>query len=88
MQINHAIEVASILRHNIVQGARSAEDENARWGVYPPSFTRKIMDWHRGANIWSVTELRIHDEIERGDNDSIKIAGKNVKVDKPCSSAS
>ncbi|KAJ0422652.1 mitochondrial zinc maintenance protein 1, mitochondrial [Aspergillus carlsbadensis] len=64
MQINHAIEVASILRHNIVQGARSAEDENAKW------------------------ELRIHDEIERGDNDSIKVAGKSVKVDKPCSSAS
>ncbi|KAL5045953.1 mitochondrial zinc maintenance protein 1, mitochondrial [Aspergillus fruticulosus] len=62
MQINHALEVASILRHNIVQGARDAEDENAKW------------------------ELRIHDEIERGDNDSIKVAGKKVKVDKPCSS--
>jgi hypothetical protein len=33
-------------------------------------------------------ELRIHDEIERGDNDSIKVGGKNVKVDKPCSSSS
>ncbi|KAL4902722.1 mitochondrial zinc maintenance protein 1, mitochondrial [Aspergillus multicolor] len=62
MQINHAIEVASILRHNIVQGARDAKDEDAKW------------------------ELRIHDEIERGDNDSVKVAGKKVKVDKPCSS--
>ncbi|KAL2866921.1 LYR motif-containing protein [Aspergillus lucknowensis] len=62
MQINHALEVASILRHNIVQGSRSAEDEDAKW------------------------ELRIHDEIERGDNDSVKIGGKSVKVDKPCSS--
>ncbi|PYI11987.1 mitochondrial zinc maintenance protein 1, mitochondrial [Aspergillus sclerotiicarbonarius CBS 121057] len=62
MQINHAIEVADILKHNIVQGVREQGDENARW------------------------ELRIHDDIERGDNDSIKIAGKNVKVDKPCSS--
>lgn len=35
-----------------------------------------------------ITELRIHDEIERGDNDSIKVGGKNVKVDKPCSSSS
>ncbi|PYH80246.1 LYR motif-containing protein [Aspergillus aculeatinus CBS 121060] len=61
MQINHAIEVANILRHNIVQGVRDDGDENAKW------------------------ELRIHDEIERGDNDSIKIAGKKVKVDKPCS---
>lgn len=32
-----------------------------------------------------VTELRIHEEIERGDNDSIKVGGKTVKVDKPCS---
>ncbi|KAL5365040.1 mitochondrial zinc maintenance protein 1, mitochondrial [Aspergillus floccosus] len=61
MQINHAIEVANILRHNIVQGVRESEDEAARW------------------------ELRIHDEIERGDNDSIKVGGKTVKVDKPCS---
>lgn len=31
-------------------------------------------------------ELRIHEDIERGDNDSIKIGGKSVKVDKACSS--
>jgi hypothetical protein len=30
-------------------------------------------------------ELRIHDHIERGDNDSIRVGGKKVKVDKPCS---
>ncbi|BCS30449.1 LYR motif-containing protein [Aspergillus puulaauensis] len=63
MQINHAVEVANILRHNIVQGARDAEaDESAKW------------------------ELRIHEDIERGDNDSIKVGGQSVKVDKPCSS--
>lgn len=61
MQINHAIEVANLLRHNLVQGVREQGDEDAKW------------------------ELRIHEEIERGDNDSIKVAGKNVKVDKPCS---
>lgn len=32
-----------------------------------------------------IAGLNIHDEIERGDNDSIKLGGKNVKVDKPCS---
>lgn len=32
-------------------------------------------------------ELRIHDEIERGDNDTVRIGKKNVKVDKPCSSS-
>jgi hypothetical protein len=33
MQINHAIEVANILRHNIVQGSREKDDENAKWGM-------------------------------------------------------
>ncbi|KAJ5726838.1 Mitochondrial zinc maintenance protein 1 [Penicillium malachiteum] len=64
MQINHAIEVANILRHNLVQGAREDGNEAAKW------------------------ELRIHDEIERGDNDSIKVAGKDVKIHKACSSSS
>ncbi|KAJ5550600.1 Complex 1 LYR protein [Penicillium sp. DV-2018c] len=62
MQINHAIEVANILRHNIVQGSRPQGDESAKW------------------------ELNIHDEIERGDNDSIKVGGNNVKIHKACSS--
>jgi hypothetical protein len=31
MQINHAIEVANILRHNLVQGAREDGDESAKW---------------------------------------------------------
>ena len=34
MQINHAIEVANILRHNIVQGSREQGDEAAKWGMY------------------------------------------------------
>ncbi|KAJ5852593.1 uncharacterized protein N7529_011978 [Penicillium soppii] len=62
MQINHAIEVANILRHNIVQGSREQGDENAKW------------------------ELNIHDQIERGDNDSIKVGSQNVKIHKSCSS--
>jgi hypothetical protein len=36
MQINHAKEVATILRHNIVQGVRDSKDENAKWGAYCP----------------------------------------------------
>ncbi|KAJ5691932.1 Mitochondrial zinc maintenance protein 1 [Penicillium macrosclerotiorum] len=62
MQINHAIEVANILRHNLIQGAREDGNEAAKW------------------------ELRIHDDIERGDNDSIKVGGKDVKIHKACSS--
>ncbi|KAJ5667814.1 Mitochondrial zinc maintenance protein 1 [Penicillium maclennaniae] len=64
LQINNAIEVASILRHNIVQGAREDGNEDAKW------------------------ELNIHDEIERGDNDSIKVGNQNVKIHKACSSSS
>lgn len=45
MQINHAVEVANILRHNIVQGARdAAADENAKWGTYS-----KLLWWTGGA---------------------------------------
>lgn len=40
MQINQAIEVANILRHNIVQGSREAGNENAKWGMYSPGWTR------------------------------------------------
>ncbi|KAJ5101383.1 Mitochondrial zinc maintenance protein 1 [Penicillium alfredii] len=62
LQINHAIEVANILRHNLVQGTRETGNDASRW------------------------ELRIHDEIERGDNDSIKVGDKDVKIHKACSS--
>ncbi|KAJ5198543.1 Mitochondrial zinc maintenance protein 1 [Penicillium cinerascens] len=62
MQINQAIEVASILRHNIVQGSREDGNEDAKW------------------------ELNIHDQIERGDNDTIKVGNKDVKIHKACSS--
>jgi len=31
-----------------------------------------------GGDVW---KLRIHDEIERGDNDTIKVAGQTVRVD-------
>lgn len=33
MQINQAVEVASILRHNIVQGSREDGNEDAKWGM-------------------------------------------------------
>lgn len=34
MKINHAVEVANILRHNIVQGVREADNEEARWSMW------------------------------------------------------
>lgn len=86
MQIKHAVEVADLLRHNLVQGSREQGNEDAKWGMFLLSqcqhlFCEMVM---RDADM-AVTELRIHDEIERGDNDSIKVGGKSVKVDKPCS---
>lgn len=34
MRINHAIEVANLLKHNIVQGVRESGEEDANWGMY------------------------------------------------------
>lgn len=31
MQINHALEVADILKHNLVQGVREDGNEDAKW---------------------------------------------------------
>lgn len=33
MRINHAIEVASLLKHNLVQGVRESNEEDANWGM-------------------------------------------------------
>ena len=34
MRINHAIEVANLLKHNLVQGVRESEKEDANWGMF------------------------------------------------------
>lgn len=45
MQINRAIEVANILRHNIVQGSREKGDETAKWGsCFLPSHYSESLD--------------------------------------------
>ncbi|KAH8883224.1 mitochondrial zinc maintenance protein 1, mitochondrial [Thozetella sp. PMI_491] len=51
--IQHAVEVATFLRSNLVQG-------------------KKEGDTYR---------LRIHEDTERGDNDTIKVGDKTVKID-------
>lgn len=93
MQINHAVEVANILRHNLVQGAREDGNEAAKWGMFFLSILqigvglrmRRYVCIGMRAGLTG-TELRIHDEIERGDNDSIKVGNKDVKIHKACSS--
>jgi complex III assembly factor LYRM7 len=75
--ITHAEEVAKLLRHNIVQ-AQKVEGKDA---------LRKLQfAICRTCADQLPTELRIHDDIERGDNDSIKNPrGGTVKVDRSCS---
>lgn len=51
--VQHAQEVASFLRSNVVQGKKEGD----------------------------IYKLRIHDDTERGDNDTIKIGGQTVKID-------
>ncbi|KAB5559644.1 mitochondrial zinc maintenance protein 1, mitochondrial [Coniochaeta sp. 2T2.1] len=51
--VQHAQEVASFLRSNVVQGKKEGD----------------------------VYKLRIHDDIERGDNDTIMMGGKAVQVE-------
>lgn len=84
MKINHAVEVANILKHNLVQGSRAAGDDAARWGTFFLTSWSLLLGVHATAANNGI-ELNIHEDIERGDNDSVKIGGKNVKVDKPCS---
>lgn len=34
MQIKHAVEVADLLRHNLVQGSREEGNADAKWGMF------------------------------------------------------
>ncbi|KAJ4035695.1 Mitochondrial zinc maintenance protein 1, mitochondrial [Fusarium oxysporum] len=69
--IKHAEEVAKVLRQNVVQGQRTEEgkDTFSEFGLGGRGRKRKLI---------AFTELRIHEDIERGDNESIKTAGKGT----------
>lgn len=43
------------------------------------------MDEGMSADLFSSVALRIHEHIERGDNDTIKTAGDRIVKAKPCS---
>ncbi|KAJ9649744.1 Mitochondrial zinc maintenance protein 1, mitochondrial [Coniosporium tulheliwenetii] len=72
--VSHAEEVAKILRENVVQGQAMQEAGDEQYysteGPYTASWRIRIAD--HGA------ELRIHEHTERGDNESIKKAGKTA----------
>jgi complex III assembly factor LYRM7 len=93
----HAEEVATILRQNIVQGKNVGDD---RYSRYPVSFVHlrqlllpvpspeQIRMDSFVQKLTTVTELRIHAETERGDNDTIKMPnGQKITIDgKKCCS--
>jgi hypothetical protein len=92
--IAHAQEVAKLLRHNIVQGRKVEGKEALREGKSIKHPTPLPQNLAANSLFFFLvrTELRIHDDIERGDNDSVKKkpppgGGGTVKDDgrKPCS---
>lgn len=58
-KMTHAVEVAKVLRTNVVQGQKSQVDDN-------------------------MYDLRIHKDIERGDNETIKKAKQNPASGSGC----
>jgi complex III assembly factor LYRM7 len=69
--IKHAEEVAKVLRQNVVQGQRTEEGKD--------TFSEfRLGGRGRKRKLIAFTELRIHEDIERGDNESIKTAGKGT----------
>jgi len=68
--IQHAEDVARILRENVVQG-KAVEGKENSYGMSTRPFrvSTKLTFW---------TELRIHEHTERGDNESIKMGAKEM----------
>ncbi len=72
--LQHAEEVAVFLRTNLVQGKK--EDN----GIY--SMCRSALFFFISPRALTLPGLRIHDEIERGDNDTVNMGdGQTIKID-------
>lgn len=75
--VAHAEEVAKLLKHNIVQAKKVEGKETYRMAVAGRFWRSMLM---------IPIELRIHEDTERGENDTVKNpAGGTVKVGKACS---
>ncbi|TGZ85292.1 hypothetical protein EX30DRAFT_368389 [Ascodesmis nigricans] len=70
--INDAHEIAGFLRKNLVQGQRI----DAEAAAAAEAMGETVVGLGEGQGEKPVYRLRLHDEIERGDNESIKTAGK------------
>jgi complex III assembly factor LYRM7 len=66
--IAHAEDVARILQQNVVQGQR-VDEEGEKYR------THRCSVWGAAPILTVRAELRIHGGTERGDNDSVKMAG-------------
>ncbi|KAF5021091.1 hypothetical protein F66182_6880 [Fusarium sp. NRRL 66182] len=73
--IQHAEEVAQVLRQNVVQG-RKIEDGKDTYSELKTSIFAQEQGKGKEYLLIHNVELRIHEHIERGDNESIKTAGK------------
>ncbi len=71
--IQHAEEVASFLKANLVQGKR--EGNTYSQCLHPGMGSVRLILTS------TYLELRIHEHTERGDNDSIKLGNQSIKVD-------
>ncbi|KAK8070716.1 hypothetical protein PG997_010919 [Apiospora hydei] len=76
-EIRHAEDVATILKQNVVQGKREGDTYSMLW-----LRSDAVQDgWIGRLLTRDFPELRIHEHVERGDNDTVKVAGgKTVKV--------
>lgn len=81
--VQYANEVAEFLKANVVQGRKEGNGET--YSMFRPaspreSHCRRLLCFSRCLGLGMLTfgfpaELRIHEHTERGDNDSIKLAG-------------
>ncbi|KAF2971759.1 hypothetical protein GQX73_g1870 [Xylaria multiplex] len=74
--VKHAEEVATILRQNVVQGKMEGD-------TYSSYRARRLLVLYTDERL----ELRIHEETERGDNESVKFAGTNLSSSGKCCSS-
>ena len=71
--IEHAEAVAAVLQSNVVQGQLKGEDT---YSMSLPAERRPFESPVGSTN--SIAELRIHDQTEKGDNDSVKMPGQSA----------
>lgn len=78
--VEHAQQVAAMLRENVVQGKNEGDGRYSK-SPWAPSLVMGDLGSKPCADANCLTELRIHEHTERGDNDTIKTAaGQTVKV--------